>query len=119
MYNSYCSEVCLPGKIDEVGTRTRPNIQYTKSPKMVSTTVSTICLYTPPNMSEVYFKGSYQDFIKHKQLVVPTSLCWTPLHSVYVGCDGGQLLLVKSDTGKATLLINPQPSLDVGCLFSY
>lgn len=84
-----------------------------------SMTVSTVCLYTPPNMSEVYYKVSYQDFMKQRQPVVPMSLCWALRQCVYVGCDGGQLLLVEVDTGKATLLANPQPPLDVCCLYSY
>ncbi|XP_071946948.1 cilia- and flagella-associated protein 43-like [Antedon mediterranea] len=38
------------------------------------------------------------DFDENKHHVVPSSHCWTPSGDLYVGCRGGQLLLVNTET---------------------
>lgn len=69
--------------------------------------------FMPPNMSEVFYKESYEDFIEVKEPVELRSFCWTPRQSLYVGCAGGQLLSVDFDTGSTTVLVNPQPLMKV------
>ena len=72
-------------------------------------------LFVPPNMSEVFYKDSYEDFVREKQPMEPVSHCWTPKQSIYVGCVGGQLVAVDFDTGTATVMVNQQPAIQV-CL---
>ena len=115
-----CSEVTLPESTDVAGRKTCPNKPDMESPPSTphtdlntSLTLSNISLCTPPNMSEVCYKDSYQNFIKNNKPMMPKSLCWTPKHSVYVGCDGGQLMVVDVDTGTTTVLVNPQLPLHV------
>jgi len=84
-----------------------------KSVRTEMTAASTMTLFTPPNMAEVYFKGSYEEYIRKKQSVNPKSVCWTAKQGAYVGCAGGQLMLIEPDTGSVTLLVNPLPASEV------
>jgi hypothetical protein len=72
-------------------------------------------LFTPPDMSKVYYKESYEEFVRLKEPVEPKSVCWTPKQELYVGCTGGQLMLVDFDSGGTTILVNTQPHSDVCC----
>ena len=39
--------------------------------------------------------------------VVPTSHCWTNQATIYIGCQGGQLLLTDFESGTTKVLTNP------------
>lgn len=119
MHNSsLCfSEVELPEKTAEVGSVTRPKVPpptsttnlVEKYPRRSSVGgAASIGLFTPPDMSKVYYKESYEEFVKLKEPMEPRSLCWTPKHELYVGCTGGQLMMVDFDSGSTTILVNPQ-----------
>lgn len=114
------SEVQLPEKSAEVGSLTNPKVP---PPNPASKSLSNElqlagvgtggALFAPPNMAEVYYKEPYDEFIKLKEAVVLKSLCWTPKQSIYIGCDGGQLLIVDVDSGCTTVVVNPQSVLEV------
>ncbi len=114
----YCviSEIELPEKTSEVGVKTSvipensPHRSPAKSVRTEATAASTMTLYSPPNMAEVYYSGSYEDYIRKKQCVEPKCICWTTKQAAYVGCGGGQLLTVEAESGSATLLVNPLPT---------
>lgn len=65
-------------------------------------------LTSPPNLCHVLYKESYDTFMKKKDPVVFTAHCWTPHQSIYVACEGGQLLLADSETGAIKVVANPQ-----------
>ncbi len=67
-----------------------------------------LTLFTPSDLSKVLYPESYDDFIRKRVSVEPLCHCWTPKQSVYVGCSGGQLLVMESDSGVTKLLANPQ-----------
>lgn len=119
----YYSEVKLPEKTAEVGSKTVPKVPPPTStlPSVAESDVqsagvmgTTMGLFVPPNMSEVFYKDSYEEFIRVKQPVEVRAHAWTPKQSIYVGCGGGQLILVEFDTGCTTLLVNAQPPVKVG-----
>lgn len=112
----------MPEKTAEVGSRTAPKVPPPTTagfpPTMDTDIQSTgiganMGLFIPPNMSEVFYKDSYEDFIKQKEPMEVKSHCWTPKQSIYVGCAGGQLVLVDFDTGCTTVIVNPQPPMKV------
>ncbi len=112
------SEIKLPEKVAEVGTKTSPvlTLLHTTSTNMLLPPGigigSSGGLFTPPNMSEVYYKGTYEDFVNMNEMVEMKSYCWTPKQTLYVGCSGGQLLSIEFDTGTATVLVNSHPPLE-------
>lgn len=67
-----------------------------------------ITLFTPSDVSKVLYPESYDEFMHQRVHVEPVCHCWTPKQSVYVGCSGGQLLMMESDSGVTRLLANPQ-----------
>ena len=73
-----------------------------------SETKSDQLLSSPPGMSRVLYKESYDDFVRERQPVVLTSHCWTAQQSIYLGCSGGQLLQVDFESGEVIVLTNPQ-----------
>lgn len=99
----------MPEKSAEVGSKTVSNFAITDN-DIQATGVGT---NIPPNMSEVLYKESYEDFIRPRELMEVKSFCWTPKQSIYVGCAGGQLMMVDVDTGCTTVLVNPQPPMKV------
>ena len=113
------SEIDLPEKDNEVGAKTEVTIQDSlhkspaKSVRTEMTAASTMTLFTSPNMAEVYFKGSYEEYTRKRQPVNPKSVCWTAKQEAYVGCAGGQLIVVEPDTCSVTLLVNPLPAAEV------
>lgn len=114
----YCSEVELPEITAEVGATTTPKIPppttFISSDKDLQAPVATsVGLFVPPNMSEVLYKESYDEFVRLKEPIEPRALCWTPKQSIYVGCGGGQLMMVEFDSGCVTVMVNPQQPLIV------
>ena len=65
-------------------------------------------LTSPPDISHILYTESYDTFMKKKDPVVFTAHCWTPHQSIYVACEGGQLLLADSETGAIKVVANPQ-----------
>ncbi len=74
---------------------------------------SGIGMFIPPNMSNVFFKESYEEFIKVREPIEMKSFCWTPRQNLYVGCAGGQLVSVEFDSGCVDVLVNPYPAVEV------
>lgn len=112
------SEIELPENTSDVGTKTNPKVPPPTAAFSFTDTVlqpsgAGMGFFMPPNMSEVFYKESYEDFIEVKEPVELRSFCWTPRQSLYVGCAGGQLLSVDFDTGSTTVLVNPQPLMKV------
>lgn len=112
----------LPEKTAEVGSHTAPKIPPPTSTSDVTDKVlqhpslapgANLGLFIPPDMSKVFYKESYEDFVRLKESMEPKSLCWTPKQELYVGCSGGQLMLVDFDSGVANVLVNPHPSAEV------
>lgn len=115
-------EVELPEKTADVGNSTFPKVPPPTSTinltdKHVRRSsvggAANIGLFIPPDMSKVYYKESYEEFVRLKEPMEPKSLCWTPKQELYVGCAGGQLMMVDFDSGSATVLVNPQPHSEV------
>lgn len=67
-----------------------------------------VTLFTPIDMTKVLYSETYDEFMCKKVPVEPKSHCWTPKQSIYVGCSGGQLLMIESDSGVTKMLANPQ-----------
>lgn len=77
-----------------------------KVDKMVSEGTS---LFAVPDMTSVLYSESYNKFAASKKRVVPESQCWGPCpQTLYIGCRGGQILAVDSESGVVTILANPQ-----------
>lgn len=57
--------------------------------------------------ARVLYSQPYVDQASRPQPVVPLAHCWTPTGGIYCGCEGGQLFLVDSETGSATVLVSP------------
>ena len=66
-----------------------------------------IMLLSPPDMNQVLYQDSYDNFMQKKCPVKPTSHCWNAQQNVYIGCEHGQLLLVDFETGLMKILVNP------------
>ena len=107
----------MPDKATPVGTLVQPM----KPPPSLPTKTSTLeraetksdhplvaALSSPPNLSHVLYKESYNKFMTKKNPVVFTSHCWTPHQSIYVGCEGGQVLLADPETGTIKVVANPR-----------
>lgn len=61
-----------------------------------------------PDLSNVLYKETYDEYIHDKSPVVLASHCWSSQQTLYVGCRGGQLLMVDFDTGAIKVLANSQ-----------
>ena len=57
--------------------------------------------------SRVLYPQPYVDQLHRPKPVVPLAHCWTPTGGIYCGCEGGQLFLVDSESGSATVLVSP------------
>lgn len=112
----FCREVEVPDRATPVGTLVPPM----KPPPTLPAKTSTLeraetksdhplvaAVSSPPNLSNVLYKESYNAFMKKKNPVVFSSHCWTPHQSIYVGCEGGQVLLTDSETGTIKVVANP------------
>ena len=106
----------MPDRATPVGTLVQPM----KPPPTLPAKTSTLeraetksdhplvaAVSSPPSLSNVLYKESYNAFMKKKNSVVFTSHCWTPHQSIYVGCEGGQVLLADSETGTIKVVANP------------
>eukprot|EP00731_Ephydatia_muelleri_P020650 Em0013g377a len=65
-------------------------------------------LFAVPDMTSVMYAESYNEFAASRKMVVPESQSWGPQQTLYVGCRGGQILAVDSESGAVTILANPQ-----------
>lgn len=57
--------------------------------------------------SRVLYPQPYVDQLYRPTPVVPLTHCWTPTGGIYCGCEGGQLFLIDSENGSATVLVSP------------
>lgn len=57
--------------------------------------------------SRVLYPQPYVDQVNRPKPVVPLAHCWTPTGGIYCGCEGGELFLVDSESGSATVLVSP------------
>lgn len=112
----------MPEITAEVGTETTPkvpppNINFVPPENEIQVAgnagVSGVGMFVPPNMSEVLYKESYEEFIKERELMELKSFCWTPQQNLYVGCAGGRLLSVEFDSGSVSVLVNSFPTMEV------
>lgn len=62
---------------------------------------------SPPNMKQVVYQESFDEFMQKRLPVKPVSHCWSAQETVYVACEDGQLLQVFFETGIVTILVNP------------
>ena len=67
-----------------------------------------IVLTAPPNMKQVLYKDSYDDFLQERSPVEPVSHSWSAQQTVYIGCEHGQLLLVDFESGIVSIIANPE-----------
>lgn len=115
----FFSEVELPEKTAEVGSGTSPMVPPPTSDvtdkvlQRASMAGGNVGLFIPPDMSKVFYKESYEEFVRLKEPMEPRSFCWTPKQELYVGCAGGQLMMVDFDSGDASVLVNPHPTAEV------
>ena len=115
-----CSEVDIPDKLMPVGSTVSPKLPpagtTTANPEDIggrqerrSTVLDHgIALTTPPNMKQVLYQDSYDEFMRKKSPVKPVSHCWNAQQKVYIGCQHGQLLLVDFETGIVSIVANPE-----------
>ena len=61
-----------------------------------------------PDLTNVLYKETYDEYTRNRSPVVLTSHCWSSQQTLYVGCRGGQLLMVDFDTGVIQVLANTQ-----------
>ena len=113
---SFCREIRLPERTCPVGTseghddsatKTAASAEHKSSTK-VENVASEGTLFAVPDLTSVLYTESYDEFIATKELVIPESQCWGSQQSVYIGCKGGQVLMVDSESGLVTVLANPQ-----------
>ena len=64
------------------------------------------------HLENIIYQASYTDASRRPSPVVPKSHCWTPNGSIYCGCQDGQLFLVDSESGSATVLLSPLSAND-------
>ena len=111
-----CSEVDIPDRLMPVDSRV--------SPKLRSAGVGTdpegtggrqerrnthgIVLTAPPNMKQVLYQDSYDEFMQKRSPVEPVSHCWSAQQTLYIGCEHGQLLLVDFESGIVSIAANPE-----------
>ena len=77
-------------------------------PEKVEKMASEGTLFAIPDLTSILYTESYDKFIATKEPVVPAVQYWGPQQSVYIGCKGGQILVVDSESGLVTVLANPQ-----------
>lgn len=65
-------------------------------------------LTSPPDLSNVLYRETYDEFMRQKDPVLLKTHCWTPQQSIYLGCAGGQLLLAEFEAGLVKVVANPQ-----------
>ena len=125
-----CSEVDIPDRLMPVGSRV--------SPKLRSAGVETdpegtggrqerrnthgIVSTAPPNMKQVLYQDSYDEFMQKRSPVEPVSHCWSAQQTLYIGCEHGQLLLVDFESGIVSIAANPEiivGSTDLDVQFIY
>ena len=112
----------MPEKNAEVGSVTvpkvpPPNLCFIPAENEMQAAgtagASSMGMFVPPNMSEVLYKESYEEFIKDREPMELKSFCWTPKQNLYVGCAGGQLVSVEFESGCVSVLVNPCPAMEV------
>lgn len=107
-------ETRVPDKSTPVGTITHPPLpppslhKKSSSPDQTGTKLTTSDHFKSPDLSHVLYKETYDEFTKDKNPVVLASHCWTSKQTVYVGCQGGQLLLADFDTATINMVANPR-----------
>ena len=114
------SEVDLPDKLIPVGSK----VPFKVAPASMATSSTHdvgrrklerrntkldqgILLLSPPDMNQVLYQDSYDEFMQKKCPLKPTCHCWNAQQNVYVGCEHGHLLLVDIETGLVKILANP------------
>lgn len=116
LYHIFSSEAVLPEKSTPVGHLTYPILPSTSKVEHVGQKLERmdtkldhgLTLFNPTEMSKVLYSESYDDYMHKSNPVQPTCHCWTPEQSIYVGCVGGQLLMLESDSGLTKVIANPQ-----------
>ena len=63
--------------------------------------------------SRIIYPHPYVDQVNRPKPVVPLAHCWTPTGGIYCGCEGGELFLVDSESGSATVLVSPLAAIAV------
>lgn len=117
----FCSVIDIPDRQMQVGSTvsySSPSIGFvkpgaedmdkTKSGRRDTKFNQDITLHTPPNMSVLLCRDSYDDYVHRRSPVKPISHCWCAQENVYIGCEHGQLLLVYFETGIVKTLTNPE-----------
>lgn len=104
-----CSEVEIPDRLMPVGSRVSPKLQSAGVQERRS--AHGIALTTPPNMKQVLYKDSYDEFLQKRSPVEPVSHCWSAQQIVYIGSEHGQLLLVDFESGIVSIVANPEISV--------
>jgi WD40 repeat protein len=97
-------DVDLPEKDTPVGSLLQAHASFkdketTEQPVEIQGIVS--------NMSTVLYTMSYDERVRKVCPVVPVTHCWTAHGSIYIGCEGGQILLTDFDSGTIKILVNP------------
>ena len=124
--NIFCSEIDIPDKSLPVGSAQSPQ----KSPAGTVTTSTEdmgkrklqlerrntkhdqgLTQFSTPNMKNVLYEVTYDEYMQKKSPVKPISHCWNAQQNVYIGCEGGQLLLVDFETRLVKILANPHISV--------
>lgn len=107
-------ETTLPDRSTTVGTTLQPphpslSSAPTKS-KMDELELNHATADQPrlPDLSNVLYKETYDEYTRVKNPVVLVSHCWSSHQTLYVGCRGGQLLRVDFDSGFIEVLANTQ-----------
>ena len=96
----------------KVSVTSNPNVAAASSKKLdkqeTESDLHVASLTSPPDLSGVLYRETYDEFLQRKDPVVLKSHCWTPHQSVYIGCADGQLLLADFEGGVVKVLANPQ-----------
>lgn len=106
----------IPDRSMPVGSRVSPKLQSADiltdhvdvGGRQERRNIHGIVLTTSPNMKQVLYKDSYDEFLQKKSPVEPVSHCWSTQQTVYIGCEHGQLLLVDFESGIVSIAANPE-----------
>lgn len=104
-------ETTLPDRTTTVGTTLQPpqpSLSSTKTQSKMDEIHTTSDQPRLPELSNVLYKETYDEYTCVRNPVVLVSHCWSSHQTLFIGCRGGQLLKVDFDSGVIEVMANTQ-----------